>query len=145
MERTEGVREEVTYAIQRYLDSGYGSCLLRQPALRSLADNAFAHYHTSRFWLGDYVCMPNHYHALMTPIGDEDLEGILGSIKSYSARRINQKAGRIGEPIWQRETFDHIVRDLDRLKAFRRYIAENPAKANLSKGEFTYHRAAWMD
>ena len=134
-----------TYAIQRYLDNGYGRCLLRQPRLRALADDAFAYYHRSRFWLGDYVCMPNHCHALMIPIADEELEGLLGSIKSYSARRINQKAGRTGEILWQRETYDHIVRDLDQLGAFRRYITENSVKANLSEGEFTYHRADWMD
>ncbi len=134
-----------TYAIQHYLDDGYGSCLLRQPALRALADNAFAYFHSSRFWLGDYVCMPNHCHALITTIANEDLEGILGSIKGYSARRINRKVGRSGKSLWQRETFDHIVRDLDHLKAFRRYIAENPVKANLKKGQFTYRRASWMD
>ena len=134
-----------TYRIQQYLDNEYGCCLLRQPTLRALADRAFTYYHASRFWLGDYVSMPNHCHALVTPLEDEDLESILGSIKGYSARRINRKAGRTGEALWQRETLDHIARDLDRLKAFRQYIAENPAKANLSEGEFTYHRADWMD
>ena len=113
--------------------------------MRASVDDAFAYHHMSRFWLGDYVCMPNHCHALMTPVPDENLEGILGSIKRYSTCRINQKAGRTGEALWQRETFDHIVRDLDQLRRFRRYIAENPIKANLREGEFTYRRADWMD
>ena len=133
-------------AIQEYLDNGYGSCLLRQPALRAFVDEAFAYHHSSRFWLGDYVCMPNHCHALMTPVTDEDLlEGILGSIRSFSARRINQKVGRTGEALWQKEAHDHIVRDLGQLSACRRYIAENPLKAKLREAEFTYHRADWMD
>ena len=132
-------------AIQKYLDNGYGSCLLRQPALRAFVDDGFAYFHTSRFWLGDYVCMPNHCHALMTLVGPEDLESILRSIKGYSARQINQRAGRTGEALWQREGFDHIVRDLDQLRRLRRYIAENPVKATLREGEFTYRRADWMD
>ena len=135
----------LNYFIHQHLDNGYGSCLLRQPALRAFVDDAFAYFHISRFWLGDYVCMPNHCHALMTLVEAEDLESILGSIKGYSARRINQRAGRTGEALWQRESFDHILRDLDQLRRLRRYIAENPAKANLREGEFTYRRADWMD
>ncbi len=104
-----------SYVIQQYLDSGYGSCLFRQTALRVFVDDAFAYYHPSRFWLGDYVCMPNHCHALLTLTAGEDLESILGSIKGYTARRINRKVGRTGEKLWQRETYDHIVRDLARI------------------------------
>ena len=81
----------------------------------------------------------------MTPVEDEDLEDILGSIRSFSARRINQKVGRTGEALWQKEGYDHIVRDLDQLSAYRRYIAENSLKAKLREAEFTYHRADWMD
>ncbi len=132
-------------AIQKHLDNGYGSCLLRRSALRAFVDDAFAYFHTSRFWLGDYVCLPNHCHALMTPVGDEDLEDILGSIRSYSARRISYKAGRTGEALWQKEGYDHIVRDLEQLSAYRRYIGENPVKDKLREAEFTYHRADWMD
>ena len=134
-----------SYAIQQHLDNGYGSCLLWQPALRAFVDDAFPYFHTSRFWLGDYVCMPDHCHALMTPIETQDLEDILGSIRSFSARRINQKIGRTGEALWQKEGYDHIVRDLEQLNAFRRYIAENPVRAKLREGKFTYRRADWMD
>ena len=134
-----------SYVIQQHLDNGYGSCLLRRPALRAFVEDAFAYFHTSRFWLGDYVCMPNHCHALMTPIGKQNLEDILGSIRSFSARRINQKIGRTGEALWQKEGYDHIVRDPEQLSAFRRYIAENPVRGKLREVEFTYRRADWMD
>ncbi|MDA0839501.1 MAG: hypothetical protein O3B01_26805 [Planctomycetota bacterium] len=76
---------------------------------------------------------------------NEKLEDILGSTKSYSARRINRLANTSGEPLWQRETYDHIVRDINQLKTLRRYISENPKKAKLGEGEFTFHRMDWMD
>lgn len=132
-------------AIQNYLDSGYGACHLRQSDLRDIAEDSLRHFHQERFWLGDYVFVPNHVHAFMTPLGDEALEDILGSIKGYSARRINRLANRTGESLWQRETYDHIVRDIEELKVLRRYLAENPKKAKLKDGEFTFHREEWMD
>ena len=46
------------------------------------------------------------------------VEDIVGSIKKYTARRLNKIHGRTRKPLWQEEAFDRIVRsdrDLDGL------------------------------
>jgi len=131
--------------VQGYLDKGYGSCLLRSSRLRAIAEDALTHFHQKRFWLGDYILMPSHAHALMTPVGGHELEDILGSIKKYSARRINANGTRKGENVWQKESYDHIVRNFAELAHFHAYIADNPRKAGLTAGEFMHARAEWMD
>lgn len=137
-------RKTFNRKLQAHLDSGYGSCLLKNAELRTLAEDALEYFHRERFWLGDYVLMPNHVHALMTPLSSYELEEILASVKRYSSKRINEARGGAGK-LWQYETYDHLVRSRGELKQFRQYIAENPAKAGLREGEFGYVTQEWMD
>ena len=37
----------------------------------------------------------------------------------------------IRAPVWQTESFDHVVRNVEKANDYRRYILENPAKAGL--------------
>jgi hypothetical protein len=46
---------------------------------------------------------------------------------------------------WQSESYDRIVRDREELCVWRRYIADNPAKAKLVPGTYTLHQAEWLD
>jgi REP element-mobilizing transposase RayT len=80
--------------------------------------------------------MPNHVHVLLTPITGFELEDILHSIKSFTATKINRILGRAGQ-LWQRESYDHIVRDINQLQAYQEYIAANPRKARLTPDEYT--------
>ena len=83
--------------------------------------------------LDAWVVMPNHLHgivALHAVAGERphDLSAIVGRFKAVSARAINRRLGREGEPLWHRSFYDHIIRndaDLDRVRA---YIAANPAR-----------------
>ena len=77
-----------------------------------------------------HVIMPNHVNVLMTPTNGYELESVLKSIKGYSAKEINRSLGTNGT-IWQRESSDHIVRDVNQLERFQKYIRANPGKANL--------------
>jgi hypothetical protein len=47
--------------------------------------------------------------------------------------------------IWQAESYDHIVRSLEQLHAYRRYIAENPTKARIVLHPLAFYVADWMD
>jgi REP element-mobilizing transposase RayT len=110
----------------------------------SVVTESLNYFHGIRVWTGDYVVMPNHVHVLMTPMEAYQLEEILHSVKSYSAKRINKKTGQVGR-LWQKESYDHIVRDADQLAAFQSYIRNNPAKANLKEGECTLSKDAIYD
>ena len=56
------------------------------------------------------------------------LGAVVGNFKSVTARRINKIRKSPGEPVWQRNYYDHIIRDEDDRKRVRRYILENPIR-----------------
>jgi len=98
----------------------------------------------SRFRLHAAVVMPEHVHLLMTPLRDArgevfQLAEILKSIKGASARRVNQLLLRSG-PLWQEESFDHVVRSDVSLSAKVDYIRENPVRRGLvqTPGEYPW-------
>ena len=55
------------------------------------------------------------------------LPEIVRAFKTFSARRINDYRGTPGQPVWQRNYHEHVIRDEASLNRIRRYIAENPA------------------
>jgi REP element-mobilizing transposase RayT len=67
-----------------------------------------------KFHLHAAVVMPEHVHLLLTPLRDANgemfyLADILKGIKGASARNVNQLLQTSG-PLWQEESFDHVVR-----------------------------------
>ncbi len=52
---------------------------------------------------------------------------IVGQFKSVVSRRINRLRGVSGAPVWQRNYYDHIIRNQGALDAIRRYIQCNPS------------------
>jgi hypothetical protein len=55
------------------------------------------------------------------------LPEIVRQFKTFSARRINELRGTPGTTVWQRNYYEHIIRDEFSLSRIRQYIAENPA------------------
>lgn len=53
---------------------------------------------------------------------------IVGSFKSAVPKRINEQRGTPGVTVWQRNYFEHIIRDEESLNATRLYIQTNPAQ-----------------
>jgi REP element-mobilizing transposase RayT len=74
--------------------------------------------------------MPNHVHLLFTP--KISVARLLNSLKSSSARRANLLLRRTGQPFWQDESYDHLVRNRDEFGRVKRYIENNPVKAGLA-------------
>jgi hypothetical protein len=72
--------------------------------------------------------MPNHVHVLITPLAP--VPKIMHSLKGYTAREANLLLDRTGLPFWQRESYDHWVRDGE-FERIRRYIELNPVRAGL--------------
>jgi putative transposase len=121
---------------ERWLDAGQGACVLRDPQCREAVIEMMLLFDATRYALDEFVIMPNHVHALMLPLGGNELLDILATWKKFSARQINGLRKRSGT-LWQAESFDHIVRDRERLEKFRDYIRQNPVKARLREGEYT--------
>ena len=101
------------------------------------------------------VCiMPNHVHVVFDfsiqikeniPINDAtyvQLDVVMKRIKGATGLYCNRILGRSGVSFWQRESFDHYVRNEPELGRIIRYVAQNPVKAGLVKQwtdwKFTY-------
>lgn len=128
-------RKRFTIREEQWFDAGYGTCALRSFGCREFVVETLHAFDGTRYALDDYVIMPNHVHVVLQPLYAWKRSDILASWKKFSARRINEICGESGT-FWQKESFDHIIRDRDRLDRARIYIAENPAKARLKTGEY---------
>ena len=53
------------------------------------------------------------------------------SLKGFTAHEANRVLGRTGEPFWQRESYDHWVRNEEEWRRIAGYIENNPVKAGL--------------
>jgi len=90
----------------------------------------FENRQEERFLLHEFVIMPDHFHALITPAAQVPLEKAMQFIKggfSYRAR----KELNVNFAIWQTGFTDHRIRDLQDYEQHRSYIHQNPVKARL--------------
>jgi 1-hydroxy-2-methyl-2-(E)-butenyl 4-diphosphate synthase len=113
------------------LDEGLGDCHLQKAQIAELVVDAMRHFDGTRYVLVAWSVMPNHVHAVVTPAAGENLEKILHSWKSFTAKRANEILGNSGE-FWQEEYFDHVVRDGEDLKNQVRYVLKNPERGRAS-------------
>lgn len=56
------------------------------------------------------------------------LDRIVGAFKSISAAQVNRLLSRTGQPLWQRNYYERVVRNETELNGFRDYIIHNPLK-----------------
>jgi len=97
--------------------------------------------HYSNILLDEFVIMPNHVHGIIIIINDVvgaglrpaptrdkryPLSEIIRAFKSFSARRINEIRNTLGLSVWQRNYYDHIIRNERSLYKIREYIRTNP-------------------
>lgn len=63
----------------------------------------------------------------------DSIPTIVRSFKSATTKRINALRATPGAPVWQRNYYEHIVRNEHDLERIRQYIAENPARWHLDR------------
>ncbi len=102
---------------------------------RKLVFDACLHHHGYKCILHALAVMPDHVHfvvrMLSAPGGtDYVLSSLLHSIKSFSANQINLIRGEKG-PVWQRESYDRIMRDTKELEETIAYVELNPVRQGL--------------
>jgi putative transposase len=127
--------ERFSGAIERWLDAGHGSCLLRRRKCTEIVEETLRHFEGERVIMISSVVMPNHVHALFVQNPAWPLEKLIQSWKRFTAREINKLVERSGS-LWQRDYFDRLVRDEKHFVNCVRYIRRNPEKAGISEGEF---------
>ena len=76
-----------------------------------------------------FVIMPNHVHVIFELLENMTaLPNIIRGFKTFSSRRINNLRRQTGSPLWQRNYYEHIIRDEEDLMRVREYIVQNPLK-----------------
>jgi len=102
--------------------------------------------------LDEYVVMPNHVHGIImitkhgrgtmhrAPTTERFGKPVLGSLptivrafKRAATKRINHLRGTPGLPVWQRNYYEHIIRDDAGLNRIREYIVYNPQRWHLDR------------
>ena len=95
--------------------------------------------------LDEFVIMPNHIHGIIVltgaasgaPTGADAASGgaassaptlgrVVRAFKSISAIEANKILGQSSRPFWQRNYYEHIIRDEEELNLIRQYIRDNP-------------------
>jgi REP element-mobilizing transposase RayT len=112
------------------------------PEARQLVFECCLREHAVTIDLHAAVVMPTHAHLLFTPIRNAEgwpasLPQVMRLIKGRSAHFINRLLDRHG-PVWQEESFDHVLRSNESLSEKLNYICQNPVRAGLVLWETEY-------
>ncbi|MFH0975799.1 MAG: transposase [Spirochaetota bacterium] len=99
--------------------------------------------------LDEFVIMPNHIHGIIIiyntdtiPVGangrsplrnnsriqmkPKSISSFIAGYKSSVTKQINIMRKTPGNPVWQRNYYDHIIRSEGELNSIRQYIIDNP-------------------
>lgn len=116
--------------IEDYLDAGHGEAWLRDPRVAEMVEKALLFFDSERYLMHAWVIMPNHVHALFSPLLGQSLTRIVHSWKRFIAGEANKILGRTGR-FWYQDYFDRYIRDAQHFENARQYIEMNPVKAGL--------------
>ena len=133
-----------------------GPIYLANPEIAQIVSKELHRFDGHLYDLIAYSIMPNHVHVLFNTacqipdgldislwemIEFEPLNSIMKRIKGPTAVYANRKLNRSGQ-FWQRESYDHYIRNAKEYNNVVAYILDNPVKANLVNNwknhSFTY-------
>jgi len=92
-----------------------------------------------------FVVMPDHLHWLFSLTGSRALSVSVNTVKSVSARRINNHLNRRGQ-LWGSGFYERAIRREDDLVGVARYIIANPVRAGVieSVRDYPLWDAIWL-
>jgi len=110
-------------------------------------------YHFDNAHMDEFIIMPNHLHGIIMidvncrgevsspykstlpnsqgretlPLQQKrPLGHVIGYFKYQSTKHVNKVRGLPGVTIWQRDYYEHVIRNEDELNRIREYIMNNP-------------------
>jgi RecG-like helicase/REP element-mobilizing transposase RayT len=117
------------------------------PAARTIVLNALRHFHDKRYELYAVCVMPDHTHLLLQPWPKEfdanndpvfwSVAELMQSIKSFTAHEIN-KLQKTRGLVWEKESFDRLIRSECDLAEKFHYILRNPWEAGVARQNEDY-------
>ena len=111
-------------------------------SIRSIVIKHCLHDHGKKLMLHGLIVMPDHVHLIFSPLRDElgnpyGLAEIMNGIKGTSAHSINKTLNRRGR-VWQKESFDNVLRSHEKIREKVEYICQNPVRKGLVRSEDDY-------
>ncbi len=103
--------------------------MLRMDIARIVASSIRKGKELGHYDLEAFVVMPNHVHMLIWP--KISPSRLMMSLKGATARAANKILGLTGEAFWQKESYDHWVRNDEELRKIRDYIDNNAVRAEM--------------
>lgn len=148
--------------VEKYLNAGYGECLLRNNEVSTAVANVLAHDNGKSYALHEWCIMPNHLHIIVggfqatsycscpheqiaapegrsstgvaAPEGrSSTMRDVVATWKRVSGHLINKVLGHTG-PVWHRDAYTRIIRDRVEYGHQMSYVWNNPEVAGLSSG-----------
>ena len=126
-----------------------GPLWLKDSTIAGIVAESLKNLDGTKYKLHAFCIMSNHVHVLLTPFLNErtlketqksgrvifestvpTMAAIMQSIKGFTARESNKVLGQKGQ-FWQRESYDHEVRNGEEFSRILKYILNNPVKAGL--------------
>jgi alanyl-tRNA synthetase/REP element-mobilizing transposase RayT len=124
------------------------------PEARQIVLDCLLHWKDRRYNLYAACVMPDHVHMLIEPqIKEDDAKGdpiffslteILHTIKSFTAHQINELQKTTGR-IWEKESFDRLVRSERDLQEKFQYITRNPWDSGIIEAGEDYPWVWWPE
>ena len=117
----------------RILDNACaGPLYLRRPEIATMAVEAIRYpdQYLGHYRIHAYVVMANRIRLLIIPY--VEVSRLMQSLKRYTAREANRMLGHTGQPFWQDESYDRLVRDEVEFQRITRHIEMNPVNAGLA-------------
>lgn len=127
-----------------YDHNGYALCALNNYGRIALDKLKLTIAKREYVELDEYVIMPNHVHLIITiqqsiingfsdtdniyHVKPKSLSAIIRSFKSGGTKMINELRNTPSEKVWQRNYYEHIIRNEQSLDQIRQYIRNNPIK-----------------
>ncbi len=119
-----------TKTVEQYLDRGAGACHLGNAQLATMVADALRRFDGQRYRLFAWCVMPNHLHVVARTLPGSKLASVVHSWKSFTSKEANKILNTSGV-FWEREYYDHLVRDGSEFARAVQYVADNPSKAGL--------------
>ena len=110
-------------------------------AARKIVLDCILYWNERRYDLYAACVMPDHVHILIEPRVRREasnatefysLTEILHTLKSFTAHKINELEEKSG-PVWERESFDRLIRSESDLQEKFNYITRNPWDAGVTR------------
>jgi len=124
------IQQLSTKVVEQYLDTGAGSCHLLNSVIAALVADSLHHFDNQRYRLFSWCVMPNHVHVVVRLFPGQNLACVVHSWKSFTAKQANRIL-QIRGAFWQKEYYDHLIRDQGEFERAVQYVAHNPVRAGL--------------